>query len=122
MAYEKNDNSGTLGANKKATSDRHPTHKGQALIDGADWWISAWVKTRQSDGSRFFSLAFEPKTSDQTAEERAAAVLGKAFGLDADQVLALVGGGTGRQAAPAAPGRAADPAQSYGDFGDDIPF
>lgn len=65
MPYETRDNSGTLFRNDRATSDRHPTHKGQATIGGVEYWVSGWTKeagpTAKNPGSRFFSLAFEPK-------------------------------------------------------------
>jgi len=65
MAYEPRDNSGSLFRNDRATSDRHPTHKGKATIGGVDYWVSAWVKeagqNSKNPGARFFSLAFEPK-------------------------------------------------------------
>lgn len=61
---EKRDNSGTLGANRRKEKDSHPTHTGQCMIDGIEYWISAWVK--EGKDGRFFSLAFKPK------QERAA--------------------------------------------------
>lgn len=117
MAFEPRDLSGIIFRNDKATSDRHPTHKGSALIDGAEFWISAWVK----DGSkgRFFSLAFEPRTRDESAETRAAAVLGRAFRIDPEQVMAMLGSGSYTQAAQEAPGSAAAPPPERDD---DIPF
>ena len=61
MAYEKRDNSGTLGANKRKEKDDHPSHTGAATINGEDFWISAWVKQNKETGERFFSLSFKPK-------------------------------------------------------------
>jgi hypothetical protein len=64
MAYETRDNSGTLGRNDRATTDKHPSHKGKARISGVDYWVSAWVKeagpNSKAPGSKFFSLSFEP--------------------------------------------------------------
>lgn len=63
MAYETRDNTGTLGRNDRATTDKHPTHKGKARIAGVDYWISAWVKeagqNSKAPGQKFFSLSFE---------------------------------------------------------------
>lgn len=53
------DNSGTLGANRRKEKETHPSHTGQCMIDGTEYWISAWVKEGQS--GRFFSLSFKPK-------------------------------------------------------------
>lgn len=60
MAYEKRDNSGTLGRNDKKTQDKHPDHRGSAIVDGVEYWLSAWIKTGPNN-SKFFSLAFTPK-------------------------------------------------------------
>ena len=66
MAYETRDNSGTLGRNDRATTDKHPSHKGKARIAGVDYWISAWVKEAKATGSKFFSLSFEPCETQDT--------------------------------------------------------
>lgn len=63
---EQRDNSGTLSRNDKATTEKHPSHKGQCIIDGTAYWISAWTRTSSKDGSRFFSLSFEPKDKGGT--------------------------------------------------------
>lgn len=59
MAFEKRDNSGTLGRNDKKTETKHPDHKGSATINGVDYWISAWIK--EGPTGKFFSLGFTRK-------------------------------------------------------------
>ena len=57
---EKRDNSGIIFKNPDKTPDnRFPEYKGEATIDGKDYWISAWVK----DGAKgkFFSIAYKAK-------------------------------------------------------------
>lgn len=63
MAYEQKDNSGTLFKNDKREKDTHPHATGTALIDGVEYWVSAWTK----DGAKgkFQSLAFKPKQARQ---------------------------------------------------------
>ena len=68
MAYEAKDNSGMLWKNDRKTSDNHPNAKGDALIDGKWYWVSAWTKRKQ-DGEPFQSLAFTPK--DDTPKQQA---------------------------------------------------
>ncbi len=57
------DNSGTLGKNQRREKDTHPEYNGKCLIDGREYWISAWVKEGQN--GKFFSLAFKPKEQQQ---------------------------------------------------------
>jgi len=60
MAFEPRDNSGALFVNDRREKDTHPNAKGSALINGVDYWVSAWTKTDRN-GNKFQSLAFEPK-------------------------------------------------------------
>jgi len=62
---QKFDNSGTLGTNRRKEKDSHPSHSGQALIDGKPYWISAWIK--EGKDGKFFSLAFKPKEAKADA-------------------------------------------------------
>lgn len=65
MAYEKRDMSGSLFKNDKREKDSHPHATGTAIIDGVEYWVSAWTK----DGAKgkFQSLAFKRK--DERREE-----------------------------------------------------
>lgn len=60
MTYETNNNSGAIFKNDRRENDKQPTHSGNAVIDGKEFWISAWVKEGRN-GGKFFSLAFKPK-------------------------------------------------------------
>jgi hypothetical protein len=68
MAYEQRDNSGTLGKNNRREKDTHPEYNGRCVIDGREYWISAWVKEGQS--GKFFSLAFKPKDAPPASQQR----------------------------------------------------
>lgn len=59
MAYEKKDMSGTLFKNDRREKDSHPNATGTAIIDGVEYWVSAWTK----DGvkGKFQSLSFKRK-------------------------------------------------------------
>lgn len=57
------DNSGTLSRNDRKQKPSHPDHRGSCVIDGKEYWISAWVK--EGPNGRFFSLAFQPKDQQQ---------------------------------------------------------
>lgn len=66
MAYEQRDNSGTLFKNEKKTSEKHPNMTGSAMIDGVEYWISAW--TKEGKKGRFQSLAFTRKEERQQGQ------------------------------------------------------
>lgn len=53
------DNSGILFKNDKKTQPKHPDYKGNATIDGLEYWLSAWIKDGKK--GKFMSLAFEQK-------------------------------------------------------------
>jgi len=59
MGYEKKDMSGTLFRNDKREKDSHPNAQGTAIIEGIEYWVSAWTK----DGAKgkFQSLSFKRK-------------------------------------------------------------
>jgi uncharacterized protein (DUF736 family) len=67
--YETKNNSGALFKNDRKEKDTHPDYKGNAVIDGVDMWVSAWLKTAQS-GTKYMSLSFQPK--NEAAEPRRA--------------------------------------------------
>ena len=60
MAYEAKDNTGTIFRNDRKEKDTHPNAKGTALIDGVDYWVSAWTK-KDKDGNAYQSIAFKRK-------------------------------------------------------------
>ena len=77
MAYEMKDMTGSLFRNEKATSDNHPTHTGKVMIDGVQYYQSAWVK-ETNDGRKFFSQAFRRVEQDtpKAAPKKQAAMMG----------------------------------------------
>jgi hypothetical protein len=68
MAYEQKDNSGTLFKNDRREKDSHPHATGTALIDGVEYWISAWTKDGQK--GRFQSLSFKRKEPKRAQREQ----------------------------------------------------
>ena len=62
MAYEMKELSGSLFKNTKREKDTHPNATGTALIDGVEYWVSAWTK-KDKNGNPWQSLAFKRKDS-----------------------------------------------------------
>jgi hypothetical protein len=61
MAYEIRELSGSLFKNDKKTEEKHPQMQGSCLIEGVEYWVSAW--TKEGAKGRWQSLAFKRKDS-----------------------------------------------------------
>ncbi len=69
MSNYDNTNSGALFKNDtEGKSENFPPYGGSLNVNGADYWISAWLK----DGAKgkFFSLAVKPKEARQESAPR----------------------------------------------------
>lgn len=81
------DNSGVLFKNDRREKDTHPHATGNALIDGVEYWISAW--TKEGAKGRFQSLSFKRKEqiqppAPQTRRQAPADTSGKFGDMDDD--------------------------------------
>jgi hypothetical protein len=64
------DMSGLLFPNKDKTKAVHPNLKGTVVIEGVEYWASAWVKYDKNN-NKFLSLAFQPKEQQQGKVQKA---------------------------------------------------
>lgn len=60
MAYEMKNNTASIFKNYKKEKDTHPDMKGEALIEGRAFWVSAWRK-EDKNGNPWFSIALTEK-------------------------------------------------------------
>lgn len=60
---EKKDNSGVLFKNDKKETEKHPDYKGNIMVDGQEYWLSAWIKEGKT--GKFMGLALSPKIEQQ---------------------------------------------------------
>lgn len=67
MVFEQRDNSGALFKNTRKEKANHPDYQGNAMIDGREYYISAWLK--EGRNGKFFSFAFKPK-EDQAPKQQ----------------------------------------------------
>lgn len=64
MTYEYKDFSGSLFKNDRREKETHPHATGTALIDGIEYWISAWHK--EGKNGKWLSLAFKKKDKQES--------------------------------------------------------
>jgi uncharacterized protein (DUF736 family) len=60
MEYQQKDNSGALFKNDKKESDSHPDYKGSAMIEGTEYWFSAWINESKT-GTKYMKTSFSLK-------------------------------------------------------------
>ena len=65
MSYEIKENSGSLFRNDKKEKESHPDYKGSANIAGLEYWVSAWVNTK--NGKSWMSFKYQLKDGQQVA-------------------------------------------------------
>ena len=57
---ESKNNTGALFVNNNRKSETHPNMKGSVIVDGTEYWISAWKKVTEKQ-EVMFSLSLQPK-------------------------------------------------------------
>lgn len=67
MAFTHKPNTGSLFKNDKRETDSHPNAKGSALIDGVEYWVSAW--TNDGNQGKYQSLKFSRKDENKTSRK-----------------------------------------------------
>lgn len=55
------DMSGQLFRNDRKETDSHPDHRGSCVVEGVEYWISAWVN--EGKKGKYFSLKFQEKNN-----------------------------------------------------------
>lgn len=64
---EQRDNSGVLFKNDRKSTTKHPDYRGEIVVEGRTYWLSAWIKDGKK--GKFMSLALQPKEDRPTTRE-----------------------------------------------------
>jgi hypothetical protein len=64
---EKMNNSGVLFKNDKKDTEKHPDYKGNIMVDGQEYWLSAWIKEGKT--GKFMGLAVSPRDAQPPASK-----------------------------------------------------
>lgn len=65
-----NNNKGALFLDNKRTNEKAPHYRGNAMVNGVQVKMSAWVNVSQKDGSKYLSLKFENADQQQQQTPR----------------------------------------------------
>lgn len=72
MAYQPKDGSGALFKNDKGDNPARPDYRGDVMVGGVLYELSAWIKPLPSDaGKKFMSLSAKPKEAQQQQPRQA---------------------------------------------------
>lgn len=82
MADYDNTNSGILSRNDRKEKDTHPDFKGSINIEGREFWLSGWIKTKKDNSGKFFNLSVKPKDEQPAPQQRPAAPKQAGGGFD----------------------------------------
>ncbi len=74
MTYEKREGQGSLFKNDKKETENHPDYRGDILIDGQEYWLSAWIK--EGKNGKFMSLSAKLKDAKPAKTTKAPPIPG----------------------------------------------
>lgn len=76
---------GALFKNNRKDSDNHPDYTGNAVINGQEFWLSAWVKS--GNKGKYMSLSLKPKDSPSKPQASARAAPQRSYAEEMDDEI-----------------------------------
>jgi hypothetical protein len=71
MSYQPKEGSGALFKNDKGDNPARPDYRGDVMVGGVLYELSAWIKPLPSDATkRFMSLSAKPKTNGNAQQRQ----------------------------------------------------
>jgi uncharacterized protein (DUF736 family) len=83
--FETKNFTGALFRNDKKETDQHPDYRGSTVLEGKEYWVSAWINT-SAKGVKYMALKYSEKEAVHNAgmAQAQAAVVDDGFKEDAD--------------------------------------
>ena len=61
MSYDNNQRGVLFRNNDKRPDKKDPDYRGNATVEGVEYWLDAWLNTNKTDGSKYMALKFKAK-------------------------------------------------------------
>lgn len=68
MTEYNNELRGVLFKNEDKQTDKHPDYRGQATIEGVEYFLDVWINESQKTGKKFLSCSFKKKDKQPGAK------------------------------------------------------
>jgi uncharacterized protein (DUF736 family) len=80
--FEAKPDTGVLFKNEKKDSPKHPDYKGNMLLGGQEYWLSAWineVRSGERAGEKYMSIKFNLKEEGPSSGGTTSSSVGDPF-------------------------------------------
>ncbi len=70
MEYDNRNRGALFNERDKKTKDDDRDYAGSINIEGAEYWLSGWVRTSKKSGKKYLSLSIKPKVEKLAESEK----------------------------------------------------
>lgn len=75
MTTYDNNNKGAIWKNDRKASDKHPDYTGAIVVDGKEYWLSAWRGDKSNPKSPALKFSVQPKDAVKKSKPEATVTL-----------------------------------------------